>query len=435
MNRNNVLLLIAAIIVAVIVLSLRGSSKGTEIIKYDNGLIAVFNQDKNSQVFCAFVYVRAGAIDEKQPNQSGLSHFLEHMMFKGSANYPQGLFSAIEAFGGEMNASTGKQFTNYFINAPKENAQEIIKMLADAMQNPLFPQETVDVERNVIIEELYLRRGWTDFRLAEAIEEALYKGSAMENNVGGNPSTILKAEREDLFDYYNKHYIPSQMVVSVSGNFNMSKIKKLVANSFGKFESKPAQAEPNLEIKNLKAKDSIIRSDISAGVLSYAFLAPGIKDDEYIQAELLGQVLYLYMSRTLEVRFNLVNYISLSYDALLGPGGFFITASFDPVNYKEVKAEIERQLDYLLNNEIPSADLERAKLSIKTEKNFTSQVQSSIANYNAYYALMQRPEFIDIDLFLSEIEAVSALDIKNLLNKYYSKNKAVSITMLPRGEK
>jgi predicted Zn-dependent peptidase len=141
------------------------------------------------------------------------------------------------------------------------------------------------------------------------------------------------------------------------------------------------------------------------------------------------------MSRTLKVRFNLVNSISVSYDALLGPGGFFITASFDPINYKEVKAEIERQFDYLLNNEIPSADLERAKLSIKTARNFAIQIQSSIASANAYFAIMQRPEFIDIDLFLSEVESVSALDIKNLLNKYYSKNKAVSVIMLPRGAK
>ncbi|MDR0822906.1 MAG: insulinase family protein [Endomicrobium sp.] len=435
MDRKNRSLLIVAFILIAGFLFLRNSSQKTEIVSYDNGLKAVFNPDKKTEVVSVFVYIRAGAIDEKQPNQSGLSHFLEHMMLKGSKNYPEGLFASIEQFGGEMNATTNKQFTNYFINAPKENVYEIIKMLADAMQNPLFPQETVDTERNVIIEELFLRRGWTGFKLAEALEDTIYKGSPMANNVGGTPAIIAKAVRQDLFDYYNKHYTPSNMTVSVAGNFNMRKAKKLVANTFGKFENRQSADEPKLNKKAAKKQNIIIRDNISAGLASFAFLGPDIRDDDFIEAEVASEVLYLLLYRSLKVEFNLVNSLSTSFESGLGAGYFDITVSFDPKNYDEIKTEIERQLEYLLQNEISQDDLDRAKISIKTAKNFSEQVQHAIASNAGYNALMKRDDLIDMDLFLYKVEAVSTADIQDFLNKYYSKEKTVSVAMLPREEK
>ncbi|MDR3048367.1 MAG: insulinase family protein [Elusimicrobiota bacterium] len=433
MDKKNVILLILAVVIVYVFFSLKNSDKKTEIVNYDNGLSAVFNQDKKAEVVSVFVFVRAGAIDEKQPSQSGLSHYLEHMMFKGSKNYPEGLFNSIESFGGQMNASTGKQLTTYYINAPKENVYEIITMLADAMQNPIFPQETIDTERNVIIEELFLRRGWTGFKLAETLEDTIYKGSPMANNVGGTPAIIAKSTRQDLFDYYNKHYIPSKMVVSVAGNFNMRKVKKLTASSFGKFENKPAPQEPNLDKKSAKRQDIVIRDNISAGLAAFAFLGPDIRDADFVTADVAASVLNLYLYRSLKIKFSLVNSVSAYFDASLGAGYFDITVSFDPKNYKEIKMEIERQLEYLLQNEISQEDIDRAKISIKTAKNFAAQTQYSIASEAGHSMIMQRKDLIDMNLYLYKVEAVSAADIKNFLNKYYSKEKMVSVAMLPKG--
>ncbi|MDR0485284.1 MAG: insulinase family protein, partial [Elusimicrobiota bacterium] len=388
-----------------------------------------------SQIASVFVLVRAGAIDEKQPGQSGLSHFLEHMLFKGSAKYPQGLFAAAEKYGAEMNASTGKQFTSYYINVPSEYIYEAIEMLSDAVTAPLFPQETIDRERNVIIEELYMRRDWTGFKLAEILEDKLYQGGVMKNNIGGDVSTISKVKREDLIEYYNSHYLPSRMTVSVSGGFDYKKAKKVLKDTFGKIAKRQSENDPNLTIENPKGANLTIRDNISAGSAAIAFLGPDNNSAEITVAAFAANVLYAELYKSLKIKRDLLNSIDVSFDATLGNGAFYIEYSFNPKHLNKIRAEIERQIADILENGISTEALNRAKISFKTASSFGLERQDNIAYNAAFWLSLNRKEFADPDAYLKEIDKVSAEDIRKFFKKYYSKEKTVAVTMLPRKAK
>ena len=131
------------LILTILFLSLCGClpDGGENTVIYENGLRRVLISDANSLAACVYVFVRAGAIDER-PSQAGLSHFLEHLMFKGSANYPgDALSRSVENMGGYINAMTSNEYTAYYINVARDGIEEAVRMLADTMQSPQFPDD------------------------------------------------------------------------------------------------------------------------------------------------------------------------------------------------------------------------------------------------------------------------------------------------------
>jgi predicted Zn-dependent peptidase len=218
-------------------------------MKYNNGLTSILINNENSLTASAIVFVRVGSVDEKA-SQAGLSHFIEHLMFKGSKNYPRDSFSKnVENFGGEINAATSKEFTMYYINMQKDFVEKSLKMLADTMQNPLFPKDEIDKERKVVIEEIQRHFDNPESILYEKFYETIYKTSALKNSVIGTSAVISNISSEEIYEYYKTHYVPEKMLIVVSGGFDKEKVEKVIGNTFAKFEKQKVPSEPLLKEK------------------------------------------------------------------------------------------------------------------------------------------------------------------------------------------
>lgn len=402
-------------------------------MKYDNGLTSVLRSDENSLAASAAVYVKAGSVNEK-PEQAGLSHFLEHLMFKGSENYPGDEFSRrVENMGGYINAATSTEYTMYYIDVQKDGVEEAVKMLADTMKNPLFPEDEINRERKVVIEEIQRFFDNPFAVLYDTYSENLYRESALKNSVIGNEKVISSVPRNEIYNYYSTHYIPQNMTVVVCGNFDEKKISSLIGETFGKFEQKPLPQEPVLLEPAHEGKEIVKKGKVEVGYMLFGFLGPDASSDDIFAADLAGHVLgggkssRLY--RTLKEEKQLVYSIDSSFQTMRGTGALYVSAVFDPANYEEIKKEIHAQIQNIVDNGITEEELNRAKLAMKTAWSFSFEKPFNIGYAYGMWQLMGRPEVAE--QYLSKMDSLNVSDAQEFFKKYYSKDNVTSAALLP----
>ncbi|MCL2144327.1 MAG: insulinase family protein [Endomicrobia bacterium] len=408
-------------------------SKGVKRVEYDNGLTAILKSDKNSLAASVAVYVRVGAVDEK-PEQAGLSHFLEHLMFKGSKNYPgDELSRRVENMGGYINAATSNEYTMYYIDVQKDGVEEAVKMLADTMQNPLLPSDDIDRERKVVIEEIQRYFDNPYAALYETFSKNLYEKSALKNSVIGTEKVISSVSRDEIYGYYSDHYIAQKMSVVVCGNFDEQKVAKLIDETFGKFESKRIPEEPQL-LEDVRAgKEIVKKSKVEIGYMFFGFLGPDASSDDIFAADLAMHVLgggkssRLY--RVLKEEKQLVYSIGSSFQSMKGTGAVYVSAVFDPANYEKIKEEINAQIQNMIDSGISGEEIERAKISMKSSWSFSFEKPFNIGYVYGIWQLMGRPEIARE--YLSKMNALKASDAQEFLKKYYGKEKVTYAALLP----
>ena len=408
-------------------------SKGVKKVKYDNGLVTILKSDKNTLAASVAVYVRAGSVDEN-PEQAGLSHFLEHLMFKGSKNYPgDELSRKVENMGGYINAATSKEYTMYYIDIQKDGVEEAVKMLADTMQNPLFPQDEIDRERKVVIEEIQRHSDNPVSILYETFFETIYEKSALKNSIIGNAKVISSVSREEIYSYYARHYVPGKMTVVISGNFDEDKIRKTAAETFGKFEPKVLPEEPDMLENVHKAKETVKKDKVETGYAIFGFLGPDMNSDDIfcsdIAYEILGGGKSSRLYRVLKEEKHLVYSIGASFMTVKGTGALFITAVFDPKNYEEIKKEINIQIQNIVSGGVSEDELRRAKLSIKTDWSFTFEKPFDIGFVYGYWQLMGKPEAVEE--YITKTAKLTIEDVRGFFKKYYAEDKVTVTALLP----
>jgi zinc protease len=403
-------------------------------VKYKNGFTSVLTNDENSLTAAVIVFVRAGSVDEK-PSQSGLSHFLEHLMFKGSRNYRGDLMSRnVENMGGYINAATAKEFTMYYINIQKDGLEESIKMLADTIQNPLFPCDEVDKERKVVIEEIQRHSDNPAAVIYEKFYETVYAESTLRNSVIGTSEVIANVSREEIYCYYKTHYIPAKMAVVISGNFDETDVEKLIGETFGKFEEQSASPDPMLFEKVHEGKDIIEYGKVETGYTLTGFLGPAINDKDIYAADtavnILGGRKSSRLYKALYEKKHLVYSTSSCFMTEKGTGNICIMSVFDSKNLKKIKDEIRKQIEDIINDGIAEEELNRAKLSIKTSWNFSLETPFDIADNIGYWHLMGHPEFVAE--YIKKIESMTVGDIVDFFKKYYSPAAVFNVALLPQ---
>jgi predicted Zn-dependent peptidase len=402
-------------------------------VKYENGLTSVLINNKNSLTTTVIVFVRVGSVDEK-PSQSGLSHFLEHLMFKGSKNYIGDLMNRnVENMGGYINAATAKEFTMYYINIQKDGLKESIKMLSDSMQNPLFPQDEIDRERKVVIEEIQRHSDNPVAVIHEKFYETLYVESALKNSIIGIPQVVAKVSREEIYDYYKAHYIPAKMTVVVSGNFDETSVEKLISETFGKFKEQSTSPDPMFFEKVHDGKDVIEHGKVEMGYMLTGFLGPTINEKDIYTADtavnILGGGKSSRLYKAVYEKKHLVYSIASCFTTEKGTGNICIMSVFDSKNLKKIKDEIRKQIENIIDGSIAEEELNRAKLSIKTSWNFSLETPFDIADNIGYWYLMGIPEFVT--KYIKNIESMTVDDIVGFFKKYYSSATVSNIALLP----
>lgn len=406
----------------------------------DNGLTILTCEDKSSPTVSYMTFINAGSRDEK-PGTTGLAHIFEHMMFRGTKEYPD-YDNAVTSFGAQTNASTGEDYTSYFVNVKKDYLEKIIPIEADRLRNLIFSNEAFRMEMGPVKEER--RRGVVDDPdgfLGDELVQLAYQVHPYHHPVIGFEEDLEKnIQLQDGLDFKKNFYSPGYATIVVTGDFDTPKIIELIKKYYGEWEksaslniSIPAEPKQTRErVKNYVWKDSQVSPK-----LLISFHGPNfeITDYDLCSLQLLGRILFMSSGRLTKKLYKdlqLVEYISGHMEEKKDPGLFVIRTSLKKgKSLDEVKPLILEELEKLKTELVTEKELEKAKNSVKAEMVYRLDNPFSVAYTIGHYQIVDG----DYDL-LFEIQkkysGVTPEMIQQVAKKYFTPESRTIVTLVPK---
>ncbi len=425
------------------------------IYTYQNGHKIVIAK-KESHMANISTWVKTGSINENS-NNNGVSHFLEHLMFKGTNKYKAGVFDrTLESKGGIINAATWKDYTYYYVTIPKRSFDIALHMHADMMIDPIIPEEEIGPsfdfkgkvpeqkrERYVVIEEIRMGKDNNWRKVYSALNEAIYEKHPYKREVIGTEAIISSISREEIMRYYKTFYVPNNMTTIVVGDFNDNEILEKLENEFKfkdltNFEKCVADEKiPEIKIKNPRYLEQT--GDVTSGYLMLGFLCDSAKKiKETIALDVLSIILGEGKSSRLNTRFienekePYVYQIETSHYQFKDGDNFFIEAVFAPSKKDEFIKEIKKELDKLTN--ISNEELQKAKKRARVNFAQDAETVSDIADSIGYYMTVC-DDLIPAQIYLKTLEEIDINYLNTIAAKYLNKDFCSISTLLPKGEK
>ena len=268
------------------------TAKPTLVTRLRNGLEVRLKEIHTAPLATCWVWYRVGSRNEI-PGTTGISHWVEHMQFKGTPTFPAGVLDrAISRNGGVWNAFTWLDWTAYLETLPADHIKMALELEADRMQNSLFDVDEVESERTVIIAERQGKENEPTFRLAEEVQAASFRVHSYHHGVIGDMVELQTMTRDDLFAHYRRHYVPSNAVLVVAGDFNTRRMLDQVREIFGPIPKAPApQHMSRPEPPQSGERIVNVSGPGETHYLKIAYHAPAADDDDFLPLTVLGSVL------------------------------------------------------------------------------------------------------------------------------------------------
>jgi predicted Zn-dependent peptidase len=223
--------------------------------KLDNGLEVLTVPMPSLESVTLTVWVKTGSRNEDK-KIGGISHFLEHIVFKGSPKRPtaKDISQAVDAIGGEFNAATSKDWTNFYIKSAKENLETAMDVLSDMVLNPLMKSEEIEREKGTIIQEIRMYEDTPMMHIGDIFEELVFEGNPLGRDTAGTETSVKGIKRDDFVSYRKIHYQPDQMLVTVAGGIEKDEVLKLVEKYFESVRTNKGVSFKGIEFKNKQTK-------------------------------------------------------------------------------------------------------------------------------------------------------------------------------------
>ncbi len=374
-------------------------------------------------------WINTGSINEDE-STTGISHFLEHLFFKGTQKYPTGAFDKIlDSKGATVNAATSKDYTHYYIEIPSADFDLALELHADMLLNPMIPRKELERERPVVIEEISKTKDSPSNRLFDNLYTLLYEKSnhPYKRTVIGKKEIIQNVTREEILDYHKKFYTPDAFTTVIVGDVSSQDALKKTADAFSR--SKTTQTKVKYpKVKPLEGiEEKYDTMDINKSYLMMGFLAPSLKQDsQTYPLDVLSTILTSGKSSILNQKLKeekeLVLSVSSGNYSQKDSGIFYISATFDPEKEKEVIEEIIKEIKNIQQGNIPESLIAKAKNQIKTDTYYSRESISNIAEELGYsYTLSDNGNYYDN--YLKNIDKVSKQDIINSAKKFLPADK------------
>ncbi len=318
------------------------------------------------------IWVKAGAVNETKEN-GGISHFIEHMMFKGTEKRSaMEIARDVDNIGGNINAFTGKEATCYYIKTITDNIEKGAEILFDMFVNRVFDEKELRKERRVIYEEMKMIEDAPDDIGADLICEKVMRGNLLSNRIIGSRTSLKRINSDTMKEYVRKEYTKDSIVVSVAGNFDEDKICAMVEEAFSNFEAKKEQNEYKLE--NYKPSKLIKERSIEQTHLFLATPSIALPDDDYYSMAIISNIMGGSMSsrlfQSIREEKGLAYSVYSGNQSYLHTGFFQIYAGIGHDKLEETEAEIRNQLKLLKVNGIRKDELSKAKEQLKSSVTF-----------------------------------------------------------------
>ena len=359
-----------------------------QVYKLKSGQMVVIQQVKTNPIVTIDTWIKTGSINETDVN-NGVSHFLEHLFFKGTKAHPVGeMDKLLESKGAIVNAATSKDFTHYYITIPSEDFDLALNLHSDMLLNPQIPRKELEKERKVVLEEIS-KDGNTPFKKAyDNLNSLMYTSHPYKRKVIGTTDIIGTIRREEILEYFNKYYAPSNMVTIIVGDVDTQATLDKVQRAFNQEYRKPVKnvykKEGNIQTQRKKVE----YSDTQTGYLMIGFRGKNISAKEGFALDVLAEVLgggkssRLY--RNIKEQKGLAYSISASNIAMKEDGIFYINANFVPQNYEKLEKSIFDEITHIQKYGITSEEVERAKNKIIQDTYYNRESTSNIASELGY---------------------------------------------------
>ena len=428
-------------------------TKEVEIYERENGHKIVLAHKEGGMVNISS-WVKTGSINENDKN-NGISHFLEHLMFKGTHKHKAGEFDKIlEARGAIVNAATWKDYTFYYVTLPKgennENFYKAIELHADMMIDPVIPDYEMgapfDVndknvtdkrERHVVIEEIRMRKDQPWTKVYNATNHAMYTSHPYKRDVIGTPEIISQVTQEEIMNYYRTFYSPENVTTIVVGEFDSEDILKRVTEGFN-WGERPHPPQRNI-LPDEPVKETVYienEANINSSFMMFGFLGVPAKDlKNSIALEMLAVILgegassRLYNNLIENQPEHIFNMIAAEDYTFRDGSNFFVQANFNP-EHKEKAIELIKEELNKLKQDITERELNKAKKKLKSRFACEAETVSDIGEAIGYYMTVCDELELAED-YIPTCNSITSEYLQETAKEYLDINNAVISVLMP----
>ena len=389
----------------------------------ENGLTII--GEEIPYVISLGVWINAGSRIEDE-EISGVSHFIEHMLFKGTRNRTsKQIASEIDNLGGQINAFTSKECTCYYVKLLDSHIDIGIDVLSDMILNSKFNEDDLDKERSVIIEELKMYEDSPEDLAYDLLTENIYKNDPLGMNIIGTEESLKRLNREKLLDYFNKYYVPNNSVIAISGNFNFDEIINKIEEKFKVWKKR----DVNVDIKKAEFKSCFLtkNKDIEQVNLAMSLEAVPLENDKEVYAlavinTVFGGSISSRLFQKIREEKGLVYsiYSSQSLYRKCGELGIFASMSNEHLKevYESIIEEIKIMKKYYLTDQEIKESKEQLKGSYILGLESTSSRMMSIGR-----SLLLNNKVESTDDILKSIDNVDRETVKIVIDKIFNLDK------------
>ncbi len=399
-----------------------------------NGVVLIAQEHRASDVVALQLWMRVGGRDETA-DELGLSHYLEHMLFKGTPTRPPGSIDAlIEGLGGTSNAFTSQDYTHFDVVLPAQHMRAGIELLADIAVNASFEQSELDAERKVVFEEMRLTEDNPDRFMVRRLYEVGYAPHPYGRPLLGTEQLIGALTRDRLNAYYKKFYVPGDMVLVAVGAVKAAEVRDAVVATFGRLSGSPPPRPPSASPPTLAGgrRDDIRRSEQQA-YLGLGWRTAATNEPDVYAVDLLTYILgdspSSRLSQRLRDQDRLVFAIEAAYGAWERAGLTTVVARLDPANLARAEATILEVIQRVKTEGVTEAERQRA--IITAESNYAFDIETAEGLAKTYGQAETTWTLDDEIAYLSRLRKITAAQIQTVARKYFADDNYARVRFLP----
>ena len=399
-----------------------------------NGVVLIAQEHRASGVVALQLWMRVGGRDETA-DELGLSHYLEHMLFKGTPTRPPGSIDALmEGLGGTSNAFTSQDYTHFDVVLPAQHMRAGIELLADIAVNASFEQRELDAERKVVFEEMRLTEDNPDRFMVRRLYEVGYAPHPYGRPLLGTEQLIGALTRDRLNAYYKKFYVPGDMVLIAVGAVKSADVRDAVVATFGRLSGSPPPRPPSASPPTLAGgrRDDIRRSEQQA-YLGLGWRTAATNEPDVYAVDLLTYILgdspSSRLSQRLRDQDRLVFAIEAAYGAWERAGLTTVVARLDPANLARAEATILEVIQRVKAEGVTEAERQRA--IITAESNYAFDIETAEGLAKTYGQAETTWTLDDEIAYLSRLRKITAAQIQTVARKYFADDNYARVRFLP----
>lgn len=403
--------------------------------KLPNGQTLVVQEVRNNPIVTIDTWVRTGSINETDSN-SGVAHFLEHLFFKGTKKHPVGEFDRIlESKGAIINAATSKDFTHYYITIPSVYFNTALDLHADMLTDPQIPRKELEQERKVVLEEISKDLNTPAKKVYNNLNEMMYSHHPYKRKVIGSADVISTIRREEILEFFNNYYAPSNMVTVIVGDVDTAKVIEQVSEAFNTNYKKPIKKHFRKEFPLFAQKRKVEYLDTQSGYMMVGFRGVNVSDNDMFALDVLAEILGGGKSskfyRNIKEQKGLAFSISASNGSYKDDGIFYINANYMPINVEKLEKAIFDEINYIQKYGVTEEELNIAKKTIEQDTYYARESTSNISSELGYiYTLTNSSNLYEN--YVENIKKVSASDVQRVAQRFLGVNKSAVSIALPK---